>query len=151
MRFDWDPEKEKANLEKHGISFGEAIELFSSGVDYLEIYDEDHSQDEDRFIAIGPIEPKLLAHRIRETFGSLTRTWGIRPAAVKTERGFKSWSAWSPWIAWVSSWPMMQPGWPGTVRIGTNCWISVVIDDVSSEIETVCTIPARSTDGYCWV
>ena len=45
MRFDWDPEKEKVNLDKHGISFGEATELFSGGVDYLEIYDEDHSQD----------------------------------------------------------------------------------------------------------
>ena len=56
MRFDWDPEKEKAKLDKHGISFGEATELFSSGVDYLEMYDEDHSQKGDRFIAIGPVE-----------------------------------------------------------------------------------------------
>ena len=60
MRFDWDPEKEKSNLDKHGISFGEAIELFSSGVDYLEVYDEGHSQEEDRFIAIGPVAGRIV-------------------------------------------------------------------------------------------
>jgi uncharacterized DUF497 family protein len=37
------------------VSFSEAEELFTSGVEYLEIYDEAHSHMEDRFIAIGPI------------------------------------------------------------------------------------------------
>jgi uncharacterized DUF497 family protein len=60
VRFDWDPDKAKANLEKHGVSFQEAIELFSSGSDYLEIYDEDHSQDEDRFVAIGPVAARIV-------------------------------------------------------------------------------------------
>jgi uncharacterized DUF497 family protein len=60
MRFDWNPEKAKANLEKHGVSFEEAIEIFSSAVDYLEIYDEEHSQDEDRFIAIGPVAGRIV-------------------------------------------------------------------------------------------
>lgn len=54
-RFEWDPEKDRANRTKHGVSFEEAKELFESGLDYLEIYDENHSSDEDRFIAIGPI------------------------------------------------------------------------------------------------
>ena len=40
MRFEWDPEKARANLEKHGVSFEEAKALFSSEADYLEIYDE---------------------------------------------------------------------------------------------------------------
>ena len=34
--------------------------LFTSGVDYLEIFDEAHSEDEDRFIAIGPIRRGLV-------------------------------------------------------------------------------------------
>ena len=29
--------------------------LFTSGIEYLEIFDEVHSDEEDRFIAIGPI------------------------------------------------------------------------------------------------
>ena len=54
VRFEWDLEKEKANIKKHGLSFGDATTLFTSGEDYLEIYDKEHSEDEDRFIAIGP-------------------------------------------------------------------------------------------------
>lgn len=55
MRFDWDPRKDEANREKHGIWFDEAKTLFTSGAEYVEIFDEAHSVDEDRFIAIGPI------------------------------------------------------------------------------------------------
>ncbi len=45
MRFEWDPEKDKTNRAKHGLSFEEASELFEPGVDYLEIYDEEHSDE----------------------------------------------------------------------------------------------------------
>ena len=55
MRLTWDEAKNRANQEKHGISFEEARELFASKADYLEVFDEAHSSDEDRFIAIGPI------------------------------------------------------------------------------------------------
>ena len=54
MRFEWAPEKDRANVKKHGLSFAEATTLFTGGKEYLEIYDEEHSEDEDRFIAIGP-------------------------------------------------------------------------------------------------
>ncbi len=55
MRFDWDPPKDAANQQKHGVSFSDASALFTSGVEYLEIFDEAHSAQEDRFIAIGPV------------------------------------------------------------------------------------------------
>jgi uncharacterized DUF497 family protein len=54
MRFEWDPEKAEANRQKHGVSFEQASELLSSGQDFLEIFDEAHSVEEERFIAIGP-------------------------------------------------------------------------------------------------
>ena len=56
----WDEEKDRANQEKHGVTFAEASELFASGVEYLEVFDEDHSDAEDRFIAIGPIAKGLV-------------------------------------------------------------------------------------------
>jgi hypothetical protein len=56
----WNPAKNASNRKKHGISFEEAAELFTSGVDYLEIFNEAHSVDEDRFIAIGPIKRGLV-------------------------------------------------------------------------------------------
>lgn len=51
----WDEAKNGENQRKHGVSFEEAEELFTSGVEYLELFDPSHSDTEDRFIAIGPI------------------------------------------------------------------------------------------------
>jgi uncharacterized DUF497 family protein len=56
----WDGAKNLANQRKHGVSFEEASELFRSDVDYLEIFDEEHSAADDRFIAIGPIRRGLV-------------------------------------------------------------------------------------------
>jgi len=56
----WDHAKNLANQRKHGVSFEEASELFHSGVEYLEIFDDEHSVTEDRFIAIGPIRRGLV-------------------------------------------------------------------------------------------
>ena len=56
----WDEVKDLANRRKHGISFEEAEELFSSSHDCLEIFDEAHSDSEDRFIAIGPVTRGLI-------------------------------------------------------------------------------------------
>lgn len=55
MRVVWDEAKNRENQRKHGLSFAEARELLVSGVDHLEIFDEAHSELEDRFISIGPI------------------------------------------------------------------------------------------------
>ena len=60
MRFIWDAAKSVANVENHGVSLDEASELFKSGEDYLELYDETHSTFEDRFLAIGPIRRGLV-------------------------------------------------------------------------------------------
>jgi uncharacterized DUF497 family protein len=60
VRVAWDAAKNLENQRKHGVSFEEAAELFASGSDYLEIFDETHSELEDRFIAIGPIARGLV-------------------------------------------------------------------------------------------
>ena len=60
MRVEWDEAKNFANRRGHGISFEEAEQLFASGSDYLEIFDEAHSDFEDRFIAIGPVSRGLI-------------------------------------------------------------------------------------------
>ena len=80
MRFDWDSEKEKANLEKHGVSFEEAARLLSSGEDYLEIYDESHSQEEDRFIAIGPVAGHIIVVVYADWPEDTIRLISARPA-----------------------------------------------------------------------
>ena len=51
-KFDWDIQKNRSNINKHGISFKEAATVFSD-TQAIEIDDYEHSQDEDRFILIG--------------------------------------------------------------------------------------------------
>ena len=42
------------------MSFEDASKLFTSGADYLELFDDAHSDLEERFIAIGSIELGLV-------------------------------------------------------------------------------------------
>ena len=50
--FEWDSNKAKSNLKRHGISFEEAQSVFYD--DYaLQFYDESHSEEEDRFLLLG--------------------------------------------------------------------------------------------------
>jgi uncharacterized protein len=49
-----------ANRKRHDVSFKEASELLVSGVEYLEIFDDAHSDNEDLFISIGPIRRGLV-------------------------------------------------------------------------------------------
>ena len=60
MKFEWDEAKNQANQRKHGVSFEQARELFTAEAEYLDLFDEAHSLDEERFIAIGPIRDGLV-------------------------------------------------------------------------------------------
>lgn len=52
IQFEWDENKNKANIKKHKISFEEAKTVFYDEHARL-IADPDHSQSEDRFIILG--------------------------------------------------------------------------------------------------
>jgi uncharacterized protein len=52
IEFEWDPEKEKANLAKHDVSFVEAMTIFGDPLE-LTITDPYHSEGEFRFLSVG--------------------------------------------------------------------------------------------------
>jgi uncharacterized protein len=52
LAFEWDESKDLSNQIKHGISFDEAKSVFSDPRS-ITIADEQHSDDEDRYIDIG--------------------------------------------------------------------------------------------------
>ena len=52
MLFDWDENKAKINENKHGVSFLEAMTAFND-VNAIIMDDEEHSDDEERFILLG--------------------------------------------------------------------------------------------------
>ena len=54
MLFEWDDNKEKINIAKHGIDFSTAAHVFQDE-NRIEFFDEAHSEYEDRYITIGQI------------------------------------------------------------------------------------------------
>lgn len=54
MVFEWDEEKNIINKRKHHISFETATHVFSDP-NCIELYDFVHSDEEDRYIAIGEV------------------------------------------------------------------------------------------------
>ena len=59
MEFEWDPEKEHANIPKHGVDFTEAATVFGDPLE-LTISDPDHSIGEYRFLSMG----HSICHRL---------------------------------------------------------------------------------------
>ena len=59
LQFEWDEEKERINISKHGIDFITASHMFLDP-NRIEYYDEAHSTfREDRYITIGVVESVL--------------------------------------------------------------------------------------------
>jgi uncharacterized DUF497 family protein len=50
--FEWDPAKAKQNIVKHKVRFQSAAEVFKDP-HAISIFDEEHSEDEDRWITMG--------------------------------------------------------------------------------------------------
>lgn len=64
--FEWDEEKEEINKRKHGYSFTKACEVFE---DYNAIHleDEFHSDEEERYYAIGKLRDGSAVLTVRYT------------------------------------------------------------------------------------
>ena len=69
------------------ISFEEASELFNDDVDCLEIFDELHSETEDRFISIGPIRRGLVmvvwTERLDDAVRIISARWTTKREAER--------------------------------------------------------------------
>ena len=91
MRIEWDAQKSLQNERKHGISLEHAAELFVSGAEYLEIFDRNHSQSEDRFIAIGPTERGVLVVVWTDRDEEVVRIISARPASSQERTLYHSW------------------------------------------------------------
>lgn len=59
MTFTWNNQKNQDNIRKHGISFDTAKYVFGDPF-RIELYDNKHSDDEERFIVIGYVADVAL-------------------------------------------------------------------------------------------
>ena len=88
--FEWDPAKGKQNSLRHKVSFERATTVFQD-VNQLSIFDEDHSDNEDRWLTLGLDRNGVLlvvVHTFRET-NSLDVSIRIISARKATRREIK--------------------------------------------------------------
>ena len=52
MEFEWDPTKARRNARKHGVTFEEAVTVFTDPFELM-VADPDHSIAEARYVSIG--------------------------------------------------------------------------------------------------
>lgn len=60
MRFEWDKNKAKANLEKHWVAFEDAAHVFGD-TNRVELHENKEAYDEDRFLTVGLVGDVELA------------------------------------------------------------------------------------------
>jgi uncharacterized DUF497 family protein len=77
MRFLWDPKKAASNLNKHGISFEEAVTVFGDPLSDT-FPDPDHSLAEYRFVIIGSSESGKILVVAHTDDGELVRLISAR-------------------------------------------------------------------------
>lgn len=68
LEFEWDLNKDKTNVKKHGVSFDEARTVFYDEK-AIQFYDPEHSDEEDRFILLGTsfkLKTLVVCHCFRE-------------------------------------------------------------------------------------
>jgi hypothetical protein len=87
---EWDDAKDEVNQRKHALSFAEARVLFDSGADYLVIFDADHSDSEDRFIAIGASERGIVLIAFTEPEEDTVRIISARWANEREQAIYRS-------------------------------------------------------------
>ena len=59
MQFEWDEDKAKTNFSKHAVSFEEASTVWED-LFFIDLYDEEHSEEENRFLMIGESKQNRL-------------------------------------------------------------------------------------------
>ena len=91
MRIEWNHAKSDANFEKHGISFEEASTLLSGAVDCMEVLDHVHSDEEYRFVAIGPIARGLIVVVFTERDEEDIRIISARAATRRERQRYEAW------------------------------------------------------------
>ncbi len=87
--FEWDPQKAKSNLEKHGVSFEEASTAFQDTLS-LTIDDPLHSIDEERLILIGMSQENRILVVVHTERGDNIRIISPRKATKEERKSYES-------------------------------------------------------------
>jgi uncharacterized DUF497 family protein len=89
VAFEWDHAKDVANQAKHGVAFKEASTVFGDPLAWFQP-DEQHSQDEERFLLLGRSSAnRLLAVLFTDRGADMIRVISARPATPRERRKYE--------------------------------------------------------------
>lgn len=88
MHFEWDPEKARANVAKHGVSFDEAMAAFLDPLS-VTILDPGHSERENRFVLIGQSSKGRLLVVVHTDRGDAIRLISARRATRRERQTYE--------------------------------------------------------------
>jgi uncharacterized protein len=90
MRFEWDEEKNRANLVKHGVSFQTAKQVFDDPY-HVSLMDrvEDSEQRWLTFGMVGGLVVLAVAHTFLDAEGEVIRIISARRATRRERRNFE--------------------------------------------------------------
>jgi uncharacterized DUF497 family protein len=88
VNFQWDENKARTNLAKHGVSFEEATTVFGDPLS-LTIPDPAHSQVEDRLIILGHSHQRKLLVVVHTERGDNIRIISARRASRRERKGYE--------------------------------------------------------------
>jgi uncharacterized DUF497 family protein len=90
MQFEWDENKNRLNIQKHGIDFNDAIEMFKHPLLSLEDNREDYG--EERWLGIGWIKNMMGVVIYTERTGDVIRIISARKATKKEVHYYEQYS-----------------------------------------------------------
>jgi len=92
VKFEWDKNKEKTNIQKHGVDFTQASFVFADPF-ALSRFDDDHSDDEDRYVLLGKSLNQtilVVVHTYRDKNGiEFVRIISARKATKKEKKVYQ--------------------------------------------------------------
>jgi uncharacterized DUF497 family protein len=88
LAFEWDTNKARSNLAKHGVSFDEAATVFGDPLS-ITIGDPLHSEFEERFVLIGYSLRNRLLVVVHAERGGRIRVISARTATRKERLGYE--------------------------------------------------------------
>lgn len=88
MEFEWDENKAKTNLAKHGVSFDEGKTVFGDPL-FVVFADPDHSIEERRLIIMGESSKRRLLVVAYTERGQVTRLISAREATRRERRFYE--------------------------------------------------------------
>ena len=89
MLFEWNEEKARSNLIKHGVSFDEATSVFDDPL-FLTFADPEHSIQEQRFLIMGESAKGRLLVVSYTDRAETTRLISARLATRKERKAYES-------------------------------------------------------------